>query len=187
MKKILLLWLALLLISSSASAQYIGLFTSDEHCWWCVHDLFWVPVEMWIICLPGPSGQICAEFMVDYPDNVIQSTVTRNDDIIGPELGDLASGIGVCYVHCQYNWHWNYHQTLYVTDDTKTRCDIVPHPDLGVYQFTNCNPSGYELEPCKILTHFLLNYEPGVDPECDYFATEESSWGAIKGIFSDQR
>ncbi len=187
MKKGVLLVLALLLIASPLMAQpmkYIGLFIDELHNMWCATGVGFYPVEMWIWCLPNDLGQICAEFAIAYPPNVIQSTVTDNTALISVTLGSLPSGMSVCYVACQYDWHWNFHQLLYVTDPTKTIVEIIPHPDVGVYQFATCE-AGYPTRPCVKLTNLYINYEPGIDPECMGYATEEKSWGAIKSLFTE--
>jgi hypothetical protein len=108
---------------------YIGLYADPGHSVSCVTGVGFYPVEMWIWCLPVEWEQICAEFAIQYPSNVIRSTVTSNDALISVTLGDIASGISVCYVQCQYNWYWLYHQLIYVIDDTPTWIEIVKHPD----------------------------------------------------------
>jgi hypothetical protein len=136
------------------------------------------PVEMWIWCLPDNQGQICAEFMIVYPPNVIQSTVTNNTDIISVTLGDLASGMSVCYVTCQWDWNWPFHQLLYVTDPTPSEVIITKHPDPTIMcpQFATCEP-GYPTDCVSILTNLIIN------TECAPISTEEVSWGAIKGLY----
>jgi len=181
-KKAILLTAALLLLAAgAANAQYIGLYADGDHTTWCASGVGFYPVDMWVWNLPGPLGQICAEFMVSYPPNVITSTITWNDPIISVTLGDLSSGLSVCYISCYWDWNWTAHQLLYVTDPTPTYCEIVPHPEVGVYQFANCEP-GYPTEPTTKLTNLFLNYGPG-DPECEGTAVEETSWGAIKSLY----
>jgi hypothetical protein len=184
MKKGVLLVVALLLLAAPLNAQmskYIGLYIDELHDMWCATGVGFYPVEMWIWCLPNDLGQICAEFAVAYPPNVIQSTVTQNTAIISVTLGDLPSGMSVCYIACQWDWHWNFHQTCYVTDPTPTHIEIIPHPDAGVYQFATCE-AGYPTRPCVKLTNLYVNY-PLDSPECLGTATEEKSWGAIKSLY----
>jgi hypothetical protein len=184
MKKAILLAIALLLVSSAAFAQpptgYIGLFNCSVHSSWCATGVGFYPVQMYVWCLPSYFGQICAEFMVCYPVNVIQSTVTWNTPIISVQLGDLATGLSVCYIVCQWDWHWIANQLIYVTDPTPTYVYICAHPGPGVFQFANCEP-GYPVEPCIKYTNLYLNY-PLDSPECLGTATEDASWGAIKSM-----
>jgi hypothetical protein len=121
---------------------------------------------------------MCAEFMICYPANAIQSTVTANTAIISVSLGTLDTGMSVCYIVCQWDWHWCYHQLLYVTDGTQTNVEICPHPGVGVYQLANCEP-GYPVEPVIIHSMLKLNHECPPEP-C--IGTEEASWGAIKSL-----
>ncbi len=180
----------LFLISGAASALpqdgYIGLLANESRSCWCVSGVGFYPAEMWIWCLPSVRGQMCAEFAICYPPNVIQSTVTWNDPVISVSLGDLPSGFSVCFVECQMDWFWIGHQLLYVTDMTKTIVQICPHPDVGVYQFANCNPD-YPTEPCKIFIHLYINYQYD-DPECGWCLcpARESSWSVIKKMLGGE-
>ena len=181
MKKALLLGLAILLISGAANAQgYIGLYADAGHTTQCVSDMMPTPVTFWIWCLPGANDQICAEFMMSYPANVIASTVTTNDAIVSVTLGDLATGMSVCYDPCQTDWNWCFQQLIYVTDPTQTTIDVLGHPDTGLVQFANCL-EGYPLEPATAYPSLLLNVLQQDCPEI--VGTEETSWGAIKSIF----
>jgi hypothetical protein len=153
---VLLCFISPLRAQQSNPPGYIGLFTDETHSGWYVTGTPLYPVEMYICCLPGNLGQICLEFSICYPDNVIKSTVTGNESLISVELGDLENGKSVCYTNCQHGWHWCYHQTLWVTDTEPTICEICPHPDLGVYQFANCE-DGYPVEPCIKYTNLYIN------------------------------
>jgi len=185
MKKALLLAFAILLISGAVNAQlppdgYIGLYADEAHSTQCVNGTGFYPFTLWIWCWPSVRGQICAEFLVQYPANVITSTVTPNDAIISVTLGDLANGMSVCYVGCELDWNWPFQQAMYCTDPTQTMITIGAHPDVGVYQFANCD-SGYPTEPCIAYPSLLLNVLPDDCPEI--VGTEETSWGAIKSLF----
>jgi hypothetical protein len=189
MKKALLLAVALMLVATVAQAQpptgYIGLFTDDTRTEWCATGVGFYPVEVWVMCLPSYLGQICCEFKLCYPANMVPSTATFNTPIISVTLGDLDTGISVCYVDCQWNWHWVVHRTYYVTDPTQTYlyiCAKPPPEGPGVYQFANCEP-GFPVEPCIAFTHFYVNRDPVADDLCNPpTATEDASWGAIKSM-----
>ena len=160
----------------------IGLYASDTHDNFCVAGSGMYQVEMWVWCLPGNNGQICAEFRVQYPTNVITSDVTGNAMLNSVTLGDLASGMSVCYVGCQYNWNWPFHQTLYVTSAEVTSARIVAHPLVGVYQFANCM-DGFPLEECIGKPGLLINVDQS-DPKC-IGGTADATWGAIKGMYNE--
>jgi hypothetical protein len=145
MKKAILGVILLLMMapgSAETTGAHIGLYTSEAHSSSCATGYGFYPVEVWICCLPGDRGMICAEFAVQYPSNIIKSTVTENDDIISVMMGDLESGMSVCYIDCLWSWHWNFHQLIYVTDAEPAWIELVPHP--GTYSeevyFATCEP-----------------------------------------------
>lgn len=171
---------------ADAPIGYIGLFADYEYSTWCVAGEGYYFFEMWVWCLPSYDGQICAEFAISYPSNVIQSTITRNTPLLAVTLPDciMCEGnmcmVGCCYVSCQWDWHWIFHQQLYVTDQTPSYCEIVAHPYAGTYQLANCLP-GYPVEPCIKYTNLFINYDFS-DPECTVTSAAEASWGAIKSL-----
>lgn len=159
LRKSLLIFTLLIVISTPAAAQYnfIGLYANEGHeiYAYCPGTGFH-RLEMWIWCLPGANGQKCAEFRVSYPANIIQSTVTPNDGLISVSLGDLPTGISVCYITCQHDWHWIYHQTLWVTDPTPGYMRTEPHFENGQYQIASCL-EGYPEEPLTRLFDLYYN------------------------------
>ena len=150
MKRKLMLLALSALLSAPLAAQFpvpqIRPFVTGGHTVYayCPQPGFY-PIEMWIWCQPGPRGMICAEFSVDYPATIIRAAVEANMDIYSVSIGDLDYGISVCYNTCQYDWHWIYHQTLYVTQPTPGIVGIEGHLDTGVMQIANCL-EGYPLE-----------------------------------------
>jgi hypothetical protein len=188
MKRILLISVAILLVASFANAQlpphgYIGLYTDagappDPNSA-CLYPGVFIPFEMYIWALPSERGMICAEFMVVYPPNVIQSTVTTNP-VVSVTLGTLDTGMSACLILCEWDWLWYFHQTLFMTDPLPSEIQIVKHPDPAIpcVQFANCDP-GYPTECCVVHTKLLLNQE--CPPETPV-GTEDASWGAIKDL-----
>ena len=144
MRILTFLIMCLLALSNSLDAQlpenpYIGLFADESRSITCVTGTGFYPVELWIWCLPSLDEQIAAEFAIQYPENVIQDAVTKNESIISVDLGNLVDGMSVCYKDCQSDWNWNYHQRLFVTDSESSWIEIVPHPDIGEVQFGSCS------------------------------------------------
>lgn len=183
-KRLLALLILFLVVTGTASAQqegYIGLYTDDTHSQSCVTGVGFYPAQVWIWCLPGENGQICAEFSVAYPPNIVQSTVYKNTPIISVDMGDIAGGWSVCYTDCRYDFHWLAWQQIYVTDATPGWIEIVKHPspEITCVQAANCLP-GYPIECLMVLTKFGVNQEcPPENP----IGTEETTWGAIKGLY----
>jgi hypothetical protein len=144
----------------------IGLYADAAHSTRCVSGEGFYEFDLWVWCRPSDRGQICAEFRVLYPANVIQSTVTPNASLISVMLGDLAGGMSVCYNECQWDWNWPFRQSMYCTDPTQTIIEIWAHPDVGVWQFANCD-EGFPTESCDAYPSLLLNVLPEDCPE-DY-------------------
>ena len=166
MKKKLMLLVLIALLSTPLAAQQppqIRPFVTGGHevYAYCPKNGMYA-IEMWIWCQPGLNGMICAEFSVDYPFNIIDATVETNMDIHSVSLGDLDTGISVCYQHCQYNWHWIYHQTLLVTDPNPGAVMIVQHVDAGMLQVANCL-EGHPLE--EAISWLGLYYNDPCPPE----------------------
>ncbi len=192
MKKCLLFLVTLMLLFSAANAQppvgYIGLFADETHTSWCVYDTEpYYPVDLYIWCLPSINGQACAEFAVEYPDDpgIIKTTITQNSHI-SIAMGGLETGMSVCFLECQTDWHWMFKHELYINTSTKRTIRIIPHPDPDIlaYQFANCledNP----LEPCILFTNLYINSQNGIDPECSTTGTTPASWGAIKSLYEE--
>lgn len=160
MKKTLLCFALLIALSAPAGAQFyghIGLYANVEHeiNGYCPGVGFHA-IVMWIWCQPGQNGNICAEFMIAYPMNIIPSTLIPNDGLISTTLGSLATGISVCYNSCQFDWYWIYHQLCFVTDSTPGYIQVVEHPDVGVYQVATCLP-GYPTEPVNAWINLYYN------------------------------
>jgi len=191
MKTAILSAALLLLLPAMAVAQYphhgyIGLFADDSHTLWCVEGMQYTQIELWVWCLPGDNGQKGVEFGVRYSSNVIQSTTTLNEGLwmgVAPFIeceGDTCSVSG-SYYDCQYDWHWVYRHTLFLTDASQGYCEIVPHPDTGEYRFWSCL-EGYPEEPCVKYTNLYINYPSG-SPECEGTEVETKTWGAIKQLY----
>jgi hypothetical protein len=153
----------------------MGLYVDDAHSM-CevINPGGFYPFEMWVWLYPSSKGMICAEFMCCYPANIIQSTVTWSPEL-SVTLGDLATGLSACFVSCFWDWIWVAHQACYLTDTVPGFIEVCPHPDVGVYQFANCDP-GYPTEPILVLNHLALNQPCRV-------GTENVSWGAIKSLY----
>lgn len=190
MKRSLLLALTVILVAGTAFAQlpqepYIGLFTSDFHDSWCATgSMPFYFTEMWIFCLPNVDGMICAEFAISYPAvGVIPSTVTSNLPIISIQKGDLTTGMSVCYLECQYDWHWCFHQSLVVNAPDPIYAELIPHtaPEITQVQVADCRED-FPIIPAIKFTNFYINYDPMTAPECQVAGTESKTWGAIKAL-----
>jgi len=184
MKRLVMIAIVCLFAASAAHAQlppkpYIGLYADETHSTWCATGTPVYQVTMHIWSLSTPDSLLCAEFAVSYPaTGVIPSTTTPNplNSVI---LGDLTTGISICFQGCQYGWQWLFRQTLFVTEPDKKMIQIVEHGGAGVIQVAPCPPGAPEI-PATVFTNLYLNAESGTDPECDQTGVQPASWGAIK-------
>ena len=161
------------LVSSNLSAEGIlslSCHSSDPLCnYVCPFDGPYIArIEDWIWCKPGAQGQIGAQFAIEYPNNAVQVGVDANDEIMAMSLGDLQNGIGYILNACQYDWHWSYHQTIWIVSHELTVIKIIddpnayPAPDC---QFINCQ-EGYQVESVRSRLHLYLNSPGWCGAEC---------------------
>ncbi|HSG27461.1 MAG TPA: hypothetical protein VLA34_03200 [Candidatus Krumholzibacterium sp.] len=193
MKKCLLIVAAVLLFSSAAFAQappvgYIGLFLDDAHSVWCATGAvpYW-PATLYVWFLPSVNGQICAEFAIDYGgDPGIVKIAPTNAGHISVALGALDTGMSVCFVECQNDWHWGFTQGMFINTASKVTIRVIAHPEVNppTYQFANCLED-FPMEPIISLSNVYINSEIGVDPECEAMGTAPASWGAIKNLYEE--
>ena len=180
MKKVIMLVAALALIAGSVSAgpiAYMGLYVDAEHgvCSVVVPAPY-AGFDMWHWVLPSDDGAICAEFKITIPVEYFSTgTVVNPDHSVA--LGDPLTGISICFADCQTGWFWTYQLAILPTDAAVHQILIEGHPDVGAYQVANCLP-GYPIMPVTLLNHLHIN-EDCVD------GNETSSWGAIKGMYSE--
>lgn len=189
MKRIVLIAAILMMAASAAHAQsqgYICLFADDARTSYCAAPAgppLIVNMQIW--CLPRFDGTFCAEFMVDYPDDptVIAATVTP-DPTFTVVLGDLATGVSACYGECKIGWTKFFTQMIICQNANKNMISIVPNPASGGIYFNEC-VGERPIYPAVAWNNFYLNYIDGTDPECGYTAVDESTWGAIKRLYTD--
>jgi hypothetical protein len=154
MKRLIAVLAVSLIVSTAAFAQTteygrIALYADEGH---SVNEV-WNPggfhlFTMYIFCLPGENGLMCAEFAIDYPDNVIPDDegITENPGM-SVALGELETGMSFCFLECQTDWVWTHSQLCYVTDQLPSQISIIEHNMAGVYQFANCLEE-FPTEPC---------------------------------------
>jgi hypothetical protein len=189
MKKYLMVFLAVILFSTAASAQtqgYIGLFADATHTSWCGSAAS-IPGNfmMYIFALPRADGTFCFEFMLDYPtEATIIATGESWDAAMPVVMGNLASGVSACYAECRTGWQMICTQLIITTAATQGVISVVPHPSAGGPNMNEClgiRP----IYPAVAFTNLYVNYTDGVDPECSETGTADVTWGAIKNMYAD--
>jgi len=185
LKKVLLIAAAVMLIASGSNAQvlppvgYIGIFKDATHSTYynpICPDLY-AQFHAWIWCLPDVNGLQAAEFAVSFPATAVEQFHVKNPGI-AVEFGSLTTGSSVAFAEglCQRDWVWLYDITMVLLARSYSRIEIIPHPGtlpIPTYQFATCQ-LGYPIVPCRYLTPLHI---------CPTWDVEETSWGAIKGLF----
>ncbi|UCD20254.1 MAG: hypothetical protein JSU64_03705 [candidate division WOR-3 bacterium] len=185
----LILVVGLITASTSYALGPNVLLVPEEDPWtWdrCVTGLVPYQVEIWFYTVPSswwPSQHICVEFRIGYPPNVTPGALTINP-LVSVWDGDLETGVMACFPDCVNSIVWYFHQTIWVNDPTPAWVEIRKHLDPGIpcIQTRRCDPGNTPtcaIYYCKV----GINMEP---PQCwGAISTEESSWGAIKSMYSD--
>lgn len=190
MKRYLMVFLAVLLFSTAASAQtqgYIGLFTEEAHTSWCASGHA-VPgnFTVWMFALAKEGGTFGAEFMIQMPadPSLIMANLTPHPDASSAILGHPTTGVSFTWLSCQEGWTWIYQALMIDTSGNQNMLAIVPHPTAGGPNFLECEGSR-PIYPAVVFNNLYVNYADGVDPECEATGTASASWGAIKNLYAD--
>jgi hypothetical protein len=183
MKKVLLVVAAIALFAGSVNAgplSFIGIYTDGGHTV-CRQDILapYVSFPVWVWVQPSDNGMICSEFMLQYPAWLLNiGTVVNPNHSVA--LGDPFSGISICFAACQTDWTYLYQLTALPTAaGVPGFVNVLPHPSAGAIQIANCLPD-YPLEPLLVFNNLRLNQD------CEVITgAEDTSWGAIKGMYSE--
>jgi len=188
MKRYLMVFLAVLLFSTAASAQidgYLCLFADVDHSVWCANAAT-IPgsINMYVYMLPEAGGSFGAEFQVVYPnDPTIIRTAETYNAAITVIMGDIANGISVGFDECKTGWFLIATQMIITSSANQGIVSIVPHPTSGGPSLADCGPQ-HDKYTAVIFNELYINYAPG-SPECSQTATADMSWGAIKSMYTD--
>ena len=190
MRKVLMLVLASILLSSVAAAQpdtgYLAFFNDLSRTTNCISDENIPPppgnvATLYVFCLPSINGQRGATFRIVFPAEVAPITTVLNPDI-SLALGDVVTGISLAINSCKRDWNWVIQVPMWVTGTDRLTLSFAEHSTSFELGFPNCE-TGFPLEDVILLNEMYLNVAAD-DPSC-VFGTAELSWGAIKNIYKD--
>lgn len=172
----------LLCASASANAQpHIALFT-DAQGTSCstYHTPGGTQFEVYVLLFFMGTGEgiICADFRLITPGNVIIEALEINPGYASAAGNPLdATGIDFCFLECAMGYvsNWAYKLTCRTTDGRASYFSCGPREGSEQMNAAVCSaPEG----PRELLHGYI-----GVAVNADCVATEESSWGAIKGMY----
>lgn len=188
MKKVLLLGLALLFVSSAVSAQQLALYIDEGRTEWCALDANGEYVYVYLFGYLA-EGLQCVELstisMVEpvegepYPvsSEIRAFAAEYPADIADPIMGTFPNeDFGACYNACYNDWVWlvkaemNIRTALPVVMYIQPFQGTIPQPFPKIL---NCTGGEIQAFP---LTNCYIN-------GCGPVAVEESSWGAIKNMY----
>jgi hypothetical protein len=189
MKKVLLLGLALLFVSSAVSAQQLALYVDAERTAWCsdapagyvwAYLFGYLPegfqcIEINTILMTEPVGEDpYTSIEIDEFDAL---NIAFNADLAPPAMGTFPnSDLGVCYNACYHDWTWLVRARLFIYIADPMVMYIRPYQSPTVQAFPKIlDCEGTELEAFA-LTNLYIN-------GCGPVGVEESSWGAIKNMY----
>jgi len=183
MKKMLIMSVFLFLAANASSASLIYVQSPQAQCLLCGPlcgspcQLYFSPpffaFELVISIRPDEKGVIGADLKVDCPASVQFGAVTENPLIVSSS-GSIQSGLSFALSECQYSPFWTHQITCYLMNGSTGFICMSPYPDLGL-NVKSCE-SGNPVYPASGAGVWLgLN---------NTWAAEETSWGAIKSLYS---
>jgi len=184
MKRVLAISVLLLLAADVSHATLIYIESPQAECLLCgplcggpcqlYYDSSFPVIEINIWVQPDARGVIGASLRVEYPANVLVMSVETNPLIISI-TGDLVSGTSYMLAECQLSLFRSHRLSCLIWDPSYGLIYLNPHPDYGL-TVTSCE-SGSPVYPASGIGAWLgLN---------GTYATEETSWGAIKRLYGD--
>jgi hypothetical protein len=186
MRSLLLIVVLAAMLATPAAAYeqgYIGLFTDETRSSWCLESTD-IPFEfnVWVFCLPSDNGVRGAEFSISDLAPTYFLTGTDPGPSVSITMGDIFTGISYGLYLCRNDWFLLDVYSFIATGPGQTAIFLEGHGDTGLISLASCLP-GYPIEDAVAYSSVFVNYPPG-SPECSGVATEETSWGAIKDLYS---
>ena len=182
MKKVLLLGLALLFVSSAVSAQQFALYNDEARTTFSVLGVEMMDlVRVYLFCNPPADGLQCIELgmLVEGEGSFNPFQPVYHGDVAQPVLaaGFPTGDTGGCWNGC-YSEDWVYfcYADLFMMNNLSVQLSIVPFQGPPVQAWPKMlTCPGAEVE-AYVLNNFCINME------CEV-SVEESSWGAIKNLY----
>ena len=184
MRKLLLIAVLTAVLAAPASATeygYVGLFADETRATWCLDAVPYLAFDVFVFALPSDDGIMAVEFSLADLSPAHVLTGTTPGPYVSVAMGDLFSGISYGLLLCQNEpvlldiFH------MMALTDAQTALWLEGHGDHGEIRIASCLP-GYPTDVAYAYSSVFVNYAPDA-PECMGVATEETSWGAIKGMF----
>ncbi len=187
MKKVLLLAVALMMFASAAHAGWLDIFTNNTHDAWCAYPppVQFLPVHVYMFARPPAEGFRATECKITIPDPCASIVSVVYHPSMNLPFGDWATGMSLSFSSCQTaDWVLCADLNVLSLDCAwADSCQVIvlsERNDSGFLGFATCE-TGFPPEAAGHQYDVYLN----CDPCPDIVATEETSWGAIKNLYSE--
>ncbi len=180
MKRILLVMVMVLLVSSVVSAQpppqgYFGLFFDVNRVNWCYNGVG--TTTFYFFAIPNSDGLKCVELMTPLPAGFFMFGEVFHPDVLSPVMGSLPAGLAACFGNCYYEWVQVLSGTLMIPNMDPAEIMIDAFPLSPYPKILDCLDPAHELEAIS-WTSIYTNYVV-----CPGYSSTESTWGAIKNMY----
>jgi hypothetical protein len=184
MRKLLLIAVLTAVLAAPASATeygYVGLFADEARSTWCLEAVPYVAFDVFVFALPSDDGIMAVEFSLADLSPVHLLTGTTEGPFVSVTLGDIFYGKSYGLLLCRNEPVLLEIFHMLALSEAQTALWLEGHGDHGEIRIANCLP-GYPSEVAYAYSSVFVNYPPDA-PECMGVGTEESTWGAIKGMY----
>jgi hypothetical protein len=180
MKRILLVMVMVVLVSTAVSAQlppqgYFGLFFDEGRTNWCHTGSG--TVAFYFFALPPADGLKCVELMLPLPAGFFIFGEIYHPNVKTPVMGSLPSGVAACFNDCTFEWVQVCSAMLMIPNTDPAEIPIDKFPGSPYPKILDCQLPALEVEAIP-WTHLYTNYMG-----CPGYANQESTWGAIKNMY----
>jgi hypothetical protein len=187
MKKVLLLTLAVIGVSSLAYGQDVGSIDIFSDAAFTNCNIAAPPAGTFVVYVAQThvgDGTTAVQFKIDHPPTF---SVLAESSPFALVLGDSDTGIAISYTTCQTGTFLILTIT-YLAEDVSAPCGlmtIAPDPDAtgggDRIKFVDCNDNQhYDLTQAG-----QARVNPDVTCTCNYLPVQETTWGGIKALYQD--
>ena len=162
MRKTAILWITLVVvivvIQNASAYSYFGLWADEARNFAAVNTYEdYELIEIWVWVNPDDEGGICAEYKLDFPENILPVSTTFNplhSVALGQAFG--APGISICFANCQTDWFWTTKIEALVVNRDPQILTPASHDDQAYTAIATCEP-GYPIEEMQMLGSLYIN------------------------------
>lgn len=132
--------------------------------------------DVYVWAYPDTAGFVCIEYQFILPD-YMAALSTEINPAYSTVAGTLEGppGVTICFQECQMEPVWTVRYHCAIIEGYCSPFEIIEHEDSGNVRATTCS------EPDSYQDAIACWYNPSPCSTCP--ANEESSWGAIKGMY----